>query len=116
MLCSVTCRSSIGLPSSDLTADFSFGIRGCVNAQVELAVSECGEETREISRERAHESGFGEVPLSQSTADAAVWGGRSVERRDDGAVLVREAGANVRFGHVIDAADGEYVPELDVTR
>ena len=42
-------------------------------------------------------------------------GGRPVERRDDRAVLVREAGTNVRLGHINDAADDEPVLELGIT-
>ena len=85
-----------------------------MNAQVELAVSERGEETGEIPREWALEVGFGEASSSQSAAEASVGCGGSVERRDYGAVIVREAGANVRFGDVIDAPDDEDVLELGV--
>ena len=85
-----------------------------MNAYVKLAVFESRKEAEKISRERTDKVASCEKFSSQPATEAARGGGWPVEGRHDGAALVRQADANVRFGHVVDAPNDEGDLELAI--
>ena len=87
-----------------------------MNAYVKLAVFESRKEAEKISRERTDKVASCEKFSSQPATEAARGGGWPVEGRHDGAALVRQADANVRFGHVVDAPNDEGDLELAIAR